>query len=195
MKKGQWIRIINMEGEPQYGGKIGQVEFIDDAGQIHGTWGGLALQQRDSYELLTDEQVAEIKAEEAREASEYKPPFVEGARPVEVPFVATRSLSRLERLNGAEPKQVMCKVILDLNGRAEYYRQLVAEHGDNFRGGKACIIGVPDNMCGQIYDRIKRNIGQDCCPVCRVVPCDMRKNEEDYLPAIDQACELAMKEA
>ena len=42
-KVGDKIRIINMEGEPEYTGRIGVVEYIDDAGQIHGTWGGCAL--------------------------------------------------------------------------------------------------------------------------------------------------------
>ena len=40
---GDKIKIINMNGEPQYTGKIGIVERIDDAGQIHGSWGGCAL--------------------------------------------------------------------------------------------------------------------------------------------------------
>lgn len=42
-KVGDRIRIISMGGEPQYEGKEGTVEFIDDAGQIHGTWGGCAI--------------------------------------------------------------------------------------------------------------------------------------------------------
>jgi hypothetical protein len=32
-----------MDGEPSYSGRCGTVEYIDDAGQIHGTWGGCAL--------------------------------------------------------------------------------------------------------------------------------------------------------
>lgn len=40
---GDKIIIINMKDEPQYAGKEGLVEFIDDAGQIHGTWGGCAI--------------------------------------------------------------------------------------------------------------------------------------------------------
>ena len=32
-----------MEGEPQYSGKTGVVEHIDDIDQIHGSWGGCAL--------------------------------------------------------------------------------------------------------------------------------------------------------
>lgn len=40
---GDKIRIIHMEGESRYTGKIGIVTHIDDAHQIHGTWGGCAL--------------------------------------------------------------------------------------------------------------------------------------------------------
>jgi len=43
MKVGDKIRIIRMDGEPQYDGKTGTVTHVDDAGQIHGTWGGCAL--------------------------------------------------------------------------------------------------------------------------------------------------------
>ena len=32
-----------MKDEPQYSGREGVVKYIDDAGQIHGTWGGCAL--------------------------------------------------------------------------------------------------------------------------------------------------------
>lgn len=34
---GKKIHIINMEGEPQYNGKEGVVNFVDDMGQLHGT--------------------------------------------------------------------------------------------------------------------------------------------------------------
>ena len=37
------IRIIHMDGEPLYSGKIGIVEHIDDIGQIHGSCGECAL--------------------------------------------------------------------------------------------------------------------------------------------------------
>lgn len=47
---GKTIRIINMEGEPQYTGRSGIVKFIDSASQIHGTWGGCAIHEGiDSY--------------------------------------------------------------------------------------------------------------------------------------------------
>ena len=43
VKVGDKIKIIYMVGEPQYSGKEGVVEHIDDIGQIHGSWGGCAL--------------------------------------------------------------------------------------------------------------------------------------------------------
>ena len=52
-KVGDKLHIVHMEGEPQYCGKIGVVTLIDDAGQIHGTWGGCALiPDEDVWELL-----------------------------------------------------------------------------------------------------------------------------------------------
>ena len=32
-----------MDGEPKYEGREGVVKYIDDLGQLHGTWGGCAL--------------------------------------------------------------------------------------------------------------------------------------------------------
>ena len=43
IKIGDTIKIIKMEGEPQYTNRKGIVTHIDDAGQIHGTWGGCAI--------------------------------------------------------------------------------------------------------------------------------------------------------
>ena len=43
IKVGDKIKIIFMDGELSYSGKIGIVEHIDDIGQIHGGWGGCAL--------------------------------------------------------------------------------------------------------------------------------------------------------
>ena len=40
---GDTIRIIEMQGEPQYSGRTGVIRSIDDAGQLHGSFGGLAL--------------------------------------------------------------------------------------------------------------------------------------------------------
>ena len=53
VKIGDKLRIIIMQGEPQYTGKEGIVEYIDDAGQIHGTWGGCALiPDEDEFEII-----------------------------------------------------------------------------------------------------------------------------------------------
>lgn len=52
---GTKIRIINMEGEPQYTGKEGVVQYIDDMGGIHGTWGGCAvLPEVDQIEIVEE---------------------------------------------------------------------------------------------------------------------------------------------
>lgn len=56
MKTGDKIRIIKMVGEPLYTGKEGIIEFIDSAGQLHGTWGGLAvIPGVDQFEVINNE--------------------------------------------------------------------------------------------------------------------------------------------
>jgi hypothetical protein len=43
-----------MKGETGYDGRFGIVTCIDDAGQLHGTWGGLAvLPDVDTYMLVS----------------------------------------------------------------------------------------------------------------------------------------------
>ena len=55
LKIGDKIRIVIMQGEPQYTGREGIVEYIDDAGQIHGTWGGCALiPDEDVWEIINE---------------------------------------------------------------------------------------------------------------------------------------------
>ena len=50
---GDTIKIIHMNGEPQYKGREGVVTHIDDASQIHGTWGGCALiPEVDDYMII-----------------------------------------------------------------------------------------------------------------------------------------------
>lgn len=54
-KIGDKIKILRMEGEPRYTGREGIVEKIDDAGQIHGTWGGCAIiPETDSFEVINE---------------------------------------------------------------------------------------------------------------------------------------------
>ena len=43
VKIGDKIRIVKMYGEPQYSDVEGFVLFIDDANQIHGSWGSCAI--------------------------------------------------------------------------------------------------------------------------------------------------------
>lgn len=53
VKVGDVIRIVEMDGEPRYTGKEGEVKHIDSLGQIHGTWGGCALIPGvDSFEIV-----------------------------------------------------------------------------------------------------------------------------------------------
>lgn len=43
-KVGDTIKIIHLKGKDnRYDGKTGKVELIDGIGQLHGTWGGLAV--------------------------------------------------------------------------------------------------------------------------------------------------------
>ena len=52
-KVGDTIRIISMGGEPRYSGREGVIQHIDDIGQLHGTWGGLAvIPGEDSFEVI-----------------------------------------------------------------------------------------------------------------------------------------------
>ena len=47
------IEIIEMKGEPHYTGRTGVVEHIDDIGQLHGTWGGLAvIPSEDKFKVI-----------------------------------------------------------------------------------------------------------------------------------------------
>lgn len=50
---GKQIRIIYMQGEPNYTDKEGVIEHMDALGQLHGTWGGLAIiPDEDTYEII-----------------------------------------------------------------------------------------------------------------------------------------------
>lgn len=60
---GKKIRIIDMKGEPQYTGKTGIVTSVDDAGQIHGTWGGCALVEGDRYEFIDNDEEGKLPKE------------------------------------------------------------------------------------------------------------------------------------
>ena len=53
VRMGFIFNIIKMDGEPQYTNREGVVTHIDDAGQIHGTWGGCAIvPEVDTYIIL-----------------------------------------------------------------------------------------------------------------------------------------------
>lgn len=53
-KVGDKVRIVFIYGEPHYIGREGVIEHIDDIGQLHGTWGGLALiPETDDIEIIS----------------------------------------------------------------------------------------------------------------------------------------------
>lgn len=52
---GKIVRILNMNGEPNYTGRTGMVDHVDDIGQLHGTWGGLAIiPEEDEFEIVDE---------------------------------------------------------------------------------------------------------------------------------------------
>jgi hypothetical protein len=52
---GKLITIISMEDEPHYTGRTGIVQSVDSYGQLHGTWGGLAVNPLvDKYVVIQD---------------------------------------------------------------------------------------------------------------------------------------------
>ena len=54
-KVGDKIRIIYMADEPKYTGREGTIRSIDDMGQLHGSWGGLAvIPGEDCFEIITE---------------------------------------------------------------------------------------------------------------------------------------------
>lgn len=54
-KVGQMIHIYHLtnENDNHYDGREGKIEFIDSLGQLHGTWGGLAvIPEADDFEVM-----------------------------------------------------------------------------------------------------------------------------------------------
>lgn len=55
VKIGDLIKVIKMEGEPDYSNRVGTVTAIDGIGQLHGTWGGLAIiPEKETYQVLKE---------------------------------------------------------------------------------------------------------------------------------------------
>jgi len=53
IEKDDEIEIVQMVDEPHYNGRIGKVLFIDSIGQLHGTWGGLAvIPEQDEIKII-----------------------------------------------------------------------------------------------------------------------------------------------
>ena len=56
VKIGDKIRVICMSGEPNYNGKIGVVEHIDDVGQIWFGYGCAIIPTLDKFEIINEEE-------------------------------------------------------------------------------------------------------------------------------------------
>ena len=50
----------NEPSAADYIGKTGIVEFIDDIGQLHGTWGSLGILPEDEYEILQEGETVHV---------------------------------------------------------------------------------------------------------------------------------------
>lgn len=56
---GKRVKILDMAGEMCYNNKCGTVTHVDDAGQLHGTWGGCAiLPEVDEFEIIKEDHYA-----------------------------------------------------------------------------------------------------------------------------------------
>ena len=55
VQPGDAIHIYTMFGESSYKDREGVVKYIDDMYQIHGSWGGLALNFDDDWEIINEE--------------------------------------------------------------------------------------------------------------------------------------------
>lgn len=56
VRPGMKIRILALDDpyDNSYPGRTGTVDYIDDKGQLHGTWGGLAvIPETDTIEILS----------------------------------------------------------------------------------------------------------------------------------------------
>lgn len=53
---GKTIKIIDMSGEARYNGRTGVVERVDDIGQLHGSWGGLAVIPGEDRFIIQEEE-------------------------------------------------------------------------------------------------------------------------------------------
>lgn len=65
VKVGDKIRIIHLKDEDNtYDGKEGIIEYIDDIGQLHGSWGGLGvIPGVDDYEVIIEEHINDRPAD------------------------------------------------------------------------------------------------------------------------------------
>lgn len=71
IKVGNKIRIISMKDEPSYIGRVGIVEDIDAIGQLHGSWGSLAIiPEVDKFEIIKNAVIIKVIDTDDKEIEE-----------------------------------------------------------------------------------------------------------------------------
>lgn len=181
-KVGDWLRIDEMRDEPQYTGKIGQVDHIDSKGYIHGTWGGCSILPEDKYTLLSEEEAKKLIEEEKQRKLAAIPPKWELPNEkyeIKCEFMAVPT--RLQRLNGIMPHKVHGAVSIEPNGAMV----LSHKYGQTIRALK----GVKDSDCQMFKDFVLSKLKQDCCFSVRIQPEDILKDNEEVKAAIEKLFE------
>ena len=113
-KVGDTIKIINMAGEPQYNGKSGVIDHIDSMGQLHGTWGGLAIiPEEDEIEVI---QEVNESVDDRISKREY--------RPLSINEAINRDISEIENISKAGPIAFSDYYILNNGTMDEYLNSL-----------------------------------------------------------------------
>ena len=134
-KVGDHILIIEMKDEPSYNGKEGEVLFIDDIGQIHGTWGGCALiPEVDKFEVIRSSlrinSIESINKHSKTGAfyffTQYKV-FSKGKMSI---FEKKEKLSMIEKVNKFHPDKLADRIagaLVDLAYKAERAPKIAVE--------------------------------------------------------------------
>jgi hypothetical protein len=100
VKVGDKIKINHLNGEDSsYDGKEGTVEHIDSIGQLHGTWGGLAvIPGVDEFEIVKEECLKEDIPADIRER--------------ELTVLKTQAEEENAKAAKPKPAQIMEKIIM-----------------------------------------------------------------------------------
>lgn len=178
-KVGDWLRIDCMQGEPQYTGKIGQIDHIDSKGYLHGTWGGCSILPEDNYTLLSEEEAKKLIEEERQKKIAAIPPKWELPQE-EFSIIAdmTAVPSRLQRLNGIMPYKIRVKVVFKPNGsfNSSHKYERTIHH----------VNGIAESHYEYIRSLLNNKLKQNCCYSIEFEPCDVRKDIAQITKAVEE---------